>query len=289
MIKVTIDPLSGFCFGVVTAVDRVDKFLAENPNEKLFCLGSIMHNAEEVRRLEKKGMVTINHQDITKMKPAHIMIRAHGEPPSTYELVEKHGHQLIDATCPVVLKLQHRIKQSFIENPDSQIVIFGKKGHAEVIGLQGQTNNKAIVISDKAEIQQHIDPLKPIILFSQTTMPQDKFKEVSEILKSYCKAGVEVNDSICKRVSNREIELREFVEKHDVVVFISGKDSSNGNLLYKACLQKNPNTYFVSSVNELKREWFLNNISVGICGATSTPLWLMEKVALEIQNYFKNN
>ncbi len=284
MIKVTIDPLSGFCFGVVTAVERVEKFLAENPNEKLFCLGSIMHNAEEVRRLEKKGMVTITHEEIEKMEPAHIMIRAHGEPPATYELIERHEHQLIDATCPVVLKLQHRIKQSFIDNPNSQIVIFGKKGHAEVIGLQGQTNNTAIVISDEAEIQQLINPLKPIILFSQTTMPQDKFKDVSKALKGFCKAGVEVHDSICKRVSNRDRELRKFVEKHDIVIFISGKDSSNGNLLYKACLQNNPNTHFVSSAKELKREWFSNNISVGICGATSTPRWLMEKVALEIQN-----
>ncbi len=286
MIKVTIDPLSGFCFGVVTAVNMVEKFLADNPEEKLYCLGSIMHNAEEVNRLEKKGMTTITHEELAKMKSAKIMIRAHGEPPSTYRLIKDNSHQLIDATCPVVLKLQQRIKQSYIENPDSQIIIFGKKGHAEVIGLQGQTNNKALVISDKTEIQQYINPDKPTILFSQTTMPQSKFDEVAQYLKDFCKKGVEVHDSICRRVSNREQELRKFVVKHDVIIFISGKDSSNGKLLYKACLQKNPNTYFVSSIDELQKEWFSDQTTVGICGATSTPLWLMEKVAAEIENYF---
>ncbi len=284
MIRVHIDPNSGFCFGVVTAVKKVEKFLSENPGKQLFCLGSIMHNAEEVKRMEELGMVTINHGNLSEMNPSPIMIRAHGEPPSTYQNIENAGHDLIDATCPVVLKLQVRIKQSFEDNPDKQILIFGKKGHAEVIGLQGQTKNKAIVISDCTEVKTLVDPQIPVILFSQTTMPQDKFETIANCLQEHCQRGVEIYNTICKKVSNREQELREFSKKHDVIVFISGRDSSNGNLLYQICKSINPKTYFVSSIEELQHSWFADNISVGICGATSTPLWLMEDVAKTIEN-----
>jgi 4-hydroxy-3-methylbut-2-enyl diphosphate reductase len=286
MIKVHVDSHSGFCFGVVTAVKKVEKFLADNPDKQLFCLGSIMHNAEEVKRLETLGMVTIKHDNLLEMKPSDVMIRAHGEPPSTYQHIENSGHTLIDSTCPVVLKLQQRIKEAFNENPDKQIVIFGKKGHAEVIGLQGQTNNKAIVITECLEVETSIKPHVPVILFSQTTMPQDKFEAVANCLKEFCQGEVEVNNTICKRVANREPELREFSKKHDVVVFISGRESSNGNLLYQVCLSENQNTHFVSSLEELKREWFSEDMSVGVCGATSTPLWLMEKVAKAIETFY---
>jgi 4-hydroxy-3-methylbut-2-enyl diphosphate reductase len=286
MIRVHIDPNSGFCFGVVTAVKKVEKFLSENPGKQLFCLGSIMHNAEEVKRLEGLGMVTINHNNLSEIKASPVMIRAHGEPPSTYKEIEKAGHNLLDATCPVVLKLQLRIKEAYIENPGRQIVIFGKKGHAEVIGLQGQTNNQAIVITECSEVKVSINPQIPVILFSQTTMPQDKFETVSKCIQEHCQSEVVVHNTICKRVSNREQELREFSKKHDAVIFISGKDSSNGNLLFKVCQTINPKTWFVSSVDEVQASWFIDGMSVGVCGATSTPLWLMEQVASTIEKFY---
>lgn len=286
MLKIDIDPNSGFCFGVETAVKRIEDFLDKNSESKLYCLGSVMHNAEEVKRLERKGMVTIGHRDISNMPPSSIMIRAHGEPPETYKMIKEKGHRLIDATCPVVIGLQKIIKNTYIKNPDKQIVIFGKEGHAEVIGLQGQTNNTAIVISDIQAIEQTIDPRIHVFLFSQTTMPQDKFKEISSYMQRYCLSGITINDTVCKRVSNRENELREFSKQHDIILFISGRESSNGNLLYKVCLKENPNTHFVGSVNEVDKTWFTDGMTVGICGATSTPLWLMQKIKNTIQNFF---
>lgn len=286
MIDVTIDSHSGFCFGVVTAVKKAEKFMSENNATRLHCLGSIMHNAEEVKRLEELGMTTISHAQIYSMSPATIMIRAHGEPPATYELLKEKKHQLIDATCPVVLKLQQQIRASFLKFPEKQIVIFGKKGHAEVIGLQGQTDNKAIVISSYDEIQQIIDPDIDIILFSQTTMPLQAFLEIEKRLYLYSKKNVESHNTICKRVINREEELSAFCKKFDVIIFISGKNSSNGQLLFQICIETNKKSYFISSIDEIDRKWFTDGITVGVCGATSTPLWLMEKTANAIKNLF---
>ncbi|MDD2563434.1 MAG: 4-hydroxy-3-methylbut-2-enyl diphosphate reductase [Salinivirgaceae bacterium] len=286
MIDVTIDSRSGFCFGVVTAVKKAEEFMTENHKTRLHCLGHIMHNAEEVKRLEKLGMTTINHTQIESMDPATIMIRAHGEPPETYDLIKNQNHKLIDATCPVVLKLQQRIRQAYLKHPDKQIVIFGKKGHAEVIGLEGQTDNTAIVISNNSEIPEIIDPNKEIILFSQTTMPLHAFLEIEKLLHGFSNKEIKSHNTICKRVINREKELSEFCKNFDVIVFISGKNSSNGQLLFQVCIQTNKNSHFISSINEINSDWFTDKCTVGVCGATSTPLWLMEQTAQAIKNIF---
>ena len=286
MIDVTIDSRSGFCFGVVTAVKKAEEFMAKNNSTQLNCLGSIMHNAEEVKRLENMGMQTISHAQIESMKPATIMIRAHGEPPETYDFIKNRNHKLIDATCPVVLKLQQQIRQAYINNPDKQIVIFGKEGHAEVIGLEGQTENMAIVISSNSEIPKIIDRNKEIILFSQTTMPQQSFLEIEKLLREFSHKNVESHNTICKRVINREQELSEFCGGFDVIVFISGKNSSNGQLLFQVCIETNKNSHFISSIDEINPNWFTNNCTVGVCGATSTPLWLMEQTSQAIKKIF---
>ena len=279
MIKVTIDPHSGFCTGVVSAITKIETFLEHHNNDKLYCIGSIVHNSEEVQRLQKKGLVTINSDEISKIPPSSVLIRAHGEPPSTYIEIEKAKHQLIDATCKVVLNLQKKIGKTYIENPDKQIIIFGKHGHAEVIGLQGRTDNKAIVINDISEIEKNINPDREILLFSQTTMPLDKYRTIEEKLRKYCNKPVKRFNTICRHVMRRENQLKEFAKSQDVIVFISGKDSSNGQFLYKVCYDNNPKSYLISSPDEISKKWFSNDITVGVCGATSTPLWLMEKTA----------
>ncbi len=288
--KVEIDDNSGFCFGVVNAIQLAEMELEKS--EPLYCLGDIVHNSAEVDRLKTKGLVTINHEEFKELKNCKVLLRAHGEPPETYQIALQNNIQLIDASCPVVLRLQKNIKTGFDEILDKggQVVIYGKEGHAEVNGLVGQTNGEAIVIGSRVDLDK-IDFSKPINLFSQTTKSIEGFYDIEKEIR---KRMIETqgndnvllisNDTICRQVSHRQPQLREFVKKHDVVIFVSGKKSSNGKMLYQVCKDENKNTYFVSDENELNKDWFSKAKSVGICGATSTPRWLMEKIANNIQN-----
>lgn len=271
-LEVHIDDHSGFCFGVVYAIEMAEEILDEQGY--LYCLGDIVHNDEEVNRLTKKGLKIINHEELQTIEDQKVLIRAHGEPPSTYELAIKNNLTLIDASCPVVLKLQNRIKNSF--DKDETIYIYGKHGHAEVIGLLGQTSNKAVVFQDISELDLASLP-RNITLYSQTTKSTDKFYEINEILKSNG-ISVNTNDTICRQVSNRDKELRAFAERFDKIIFVSGTKSSNGKVLYNVCKEKNPNTFFVSNAGQIESAWFNENETIGICGATSTPMWLMEQV-----------
>lgn len=271
-LDVHVDQHSGFCFGVVYAIEMAEEILDNEGH--LYCLGDIVHNDEEVKRLTKKGLIIINHEDLKKLKGEKVLIRAHGEPPSTYELSINNNLTLIDASCPVVLKLQNRIKNSY--DKDETIYIYGKHGHAEVIGLLGQTGNKAIVFQDISELDIPSLP-KNITLYSQTTKSTDKFYEINQILRDNG-ITINTNDTICRQVSNRDKELRDFSSKFDHIVFVSGTKSSNGKVLFNVCKDKNPNTYFVSNADEVNPAWFKANESIGICGATSTPMWLMEQV-----------
>lgn len=278
-LNVTIDKSSGFCFGVVYAIDMAEDILdAEN---HLYCLGDIVHNDEEVERLKAKGLKIIDHADLQELQNEKVLIRAHGEAPSTYELALKNNLTLIDASCPVVLKLQNRIKNSHDDN--EQILIFGKHGHAEVIGLQGQTNGKAIVFQDISELDT-VELPNSFTLYSQTTKSVDKFYQIKDelISRGY---DVKANDTICRQVSNRYEELEKFVSDFDKIVFVSGKKSSNGKVLYDVCKKYNNQSYFISNIEELDSSWFSDNDTVGICGATSTPMWLMDQVKAELESY----
>ena len=278
-LDVHIDQFSGFCFGVVYAIEMAEDILNEEGH--LYCLGDIVHNDEEVKRLTKKGLIIINHEELKNLTNEKVLIRAHGEPPATYELAIKNNLTLVDASCPVVLKLQNRIKNSF--DKDENIYIYGKHGHAEVIGLLGQTRNKAVVFQDINELDLENIP-KNITLYSQTTKSTDKFYEINNILKDN---GITINsnDTICRQVSNRDKELRGFAAQFDHIVFVSGTKSSNGKVLFNVCKEKNPQTYFVSCPEEVDPNWFKTGQSVGICGATSTPMWLMEKVEETIKKF----
>jgi 4-hydroxy-3-methylbut-2-en-1-yl diphosphate reductase len=278
-LKVYIDQHSGFCFGVVYAIEMAEEILDEHGY--LFCLGDIVHNDEEVNRLAKKGLRIIDHEELKNLHNEKVLIRAHGEPPSTYELAINNNLTLIDASCPVVLKLQNRIKNSF--DKDETIYIYGKHGHAEVIGLLGQTNNKAVVFQDINELDIPSLP-KNLTLYSQTTKSTDKFYEINDILKEQG-ITVNTNDTICRQVSNRDKELRDFADKFDKIIFVSGTKSSNGKVLYNVCKERNPNTFFVSNPDQVVKEWFGNNETVGICGATSTPMWLMEQVKERLETF----
>jgi len=278
-LQVNIDKSSGFCFGVVYAIEMAEDIL---DNEGyLYCLGDIVHNDEEVERLTNRGLKIIDHEVLKNLRDEKVLIRAHGEAPSTYQLALENNLTLIDASCPVVLKLQNRIKNS--HDDDEQVLIFGKHGHAEVIGLQGQTDGKAIVFQDLAELDNVELPAK-FTLYSQTTKSTDKFYHIKDELLS---RGYEVkaNDTICRQVSNRYEELENFVGHYDKIVFVSGKKSSNGKVLYDVCKKHNDNSYFISNVEELDQTWFNENDKVGICGATSTPMWLMEKVKAALEQY----
>jgi 4-hydroxy-3-methylbut-2-en-1-yl diphosphate reductase len=278
-LRVTIDQDSGFCFGVVYAIDMAEEILAEDGY--LFCLGDIVHNDEEVKRLKAMGLRIISHDDLLNIRNEKVLIRAHGEAPETYRLALDNNITLIDASCPVVLKLQNRVKNSYDNN--EKVLLFGKHGHAEVIGLQGQTNNEALVFQDIAELDDVELPNK-FTLYSQTTKSTAKFYEIKDEL---IKRGYEIkaNDTICRQVSSRDEDLRKFVVNYDHVVFVSGKKSSNGKVLFEVCKSINPNTYFVSSEEELSKEIFSPGNTVGICGATSTPWWLMEKVKAVLEKY----
>jgi 4-hydroxy-3-methylbut-2-en-1-yl diphosphate reductase len=276
-LQVTIDHNSGFCFGVVYAIEMAEDILDEQGY--LYCLGDIVHNDEEVKRLESKGLRVITHADLAGLQNEKVLIRAHGEPPSTYELALKNNLELVDASCPVVLKLQNRIKNSY--DKKEKIFIYGKHGHAEVVGLLGQTNNEAVVFQDAEELRSHPLPER-LTLYSQTTKSTDKFYEIKHMLED---AGIQVeaNDTICRQVSNRDKELREFARKFDTIIFVSGSKSSNGKVLYNVCKETNPGTHFVCNVKDVNPDWFVSGQTVGICGATSTPMWLMEEVRDAIQ------
>lgn len=278
-LKVTIDQDSGFCFGVVYAIDMAEDILAEDGY--LYCLGDIVHNDEEVNRLKAMGLKIISHEDMVNIKNEKVMIRAHGEAPETYRLALENNITLIDASCPVVLKLQNRVKNSYDNN--EKVLLFGKHGHAEVIGLQGQTNNDALVFQDISELDQ-VDLPQKFTLYSQTTKSTAKFYEIKDelIRRGY---DIKANDTICRQVSSRDEDLRKFVVNYDHIVFVSGKKSSNGKVLFEVCKSINPNTHFISSEEELSREMFKPGDKVGICGATSTPLWLMQKVKALLEQY----
>jgi len=278
-LSVTIDKASGFCFGVVYAIEMAEDILADE--DYLYCLGDIVHNDEEVRRLTDKGLRIIDHEQLQHLQNEKVLIRAHGEAPSTYQLALENNLILIDASCPVVLKLQNRIKNSYDDK--EQILIFGKHGHAEVIGLQGQTDGNAIVFQDLAELDDVDLPAK-FTLYSQTTKSTEKFYHIKDQLLS---RGYEVkaNDTICRQVSNRYEDLENFVVNYDKIIFVSGKKSSNGKVLYDVCKKFNDQSYFISAIDELDLSWFNPNDKVGIAGATSTPMWLMEQVKARLESF----
>ena len=282
--KVVIDHKSGFCFGVVNAINKAEETLAKG--EKLYCLGDIVHNGMEVKRLESIGLITIDRKQYFTLKNCRVLLRAHGEPPETYQYAQANNIELIDATCPVVLKLQQRVSKAFrdMQQQNGQIILFGKKGHAEVIGLNGQTNNQAIIVENETDLSK-IDTDKPAYLFSQTTKSIDHFNQLAKIIDKKLNQPMIVKDTICRQVSNRVPRLKEFAARHDVLIFVGGKKSSNAKFLFDVCKQSNPNSYFVSSTEDLNYDWFAGKSSTGICGATSTPQWLMEQVAKTIKNY----
>lgn len=285
--RIEIDKKSGFCFGVINAVRAAEGELHTTPH--LYCLGDIVHNNEEVQRLEKLGMKTISREEFFSMKNCKVLIRAHGEPPETYEYARQNNIELIDATCPVVITLQERVKNSYMATKpvDGQIVIYGKNGHAEIIGLNGQTHHSAIIIEKKDDLEK-IDFSKPISFYSQTTKRVEDFHELAGMIKSKAlpDVKVEIKDTICRQVSNRVPHLKKFAPQFDLILFVAGKKSSNGQYLYTICKESNPNTQMISSVKELDNQWFKNINSVGICGATSTPNWVMEEIADWIDKKF---
>lgn len=274
--RVEIDSKSGFCFGVTTAIRKAEEVLDREGT--LYCLGDIVHNTAEVERLRRKGLITITHEEMKGLRNVKMLLRAHGEPPSTYELARRNNIEIIDATCPVVLQLQRRIKAAWEADKikETQIVIYGKKGHAEVNGLVGQTAGEAMVVQDISELE-NIDPAKRIDLYSQTTSSLEGFREmVGEIEGRRGKGNLRWSDTICRQVANRLTGIREFASSHEVVIFVCGAKSSNGKVLYDACREVNPRSYFISSPEELQPEWTEGAGSIGICGATSTPAWLMQ-------------
>jgi 4-hydroxy-3-methylbut-2-enyl diphosphate reductase len=293
--QVVIDKNSGYCFGVEYAIQMAEEEL-DNTSE-LYCLGDIVHNDVEINRLKAKGLRIITREQLAELKNCKVLIRAHGEPPETYHLALKNNIELIDASCPVVLKLQNRIKNSFddIKKKQGQLLIYGQKGHAEVIGLLGQTQNEAIVISGEDELEK-IDYTKPIVLYSQTTKSTKGFynlkkkieEKISKVNGEVSSDFFDANDSICRQVSNREPQLEKFSKEFDVIIFVSGKKSSNGKALFNVCKSINPRSYFIEDESELQPEWFTGVSRVGIAGATSTPVWLMEKVRDKILSDFNN-
>lgn len=289
--QVTIDKNSGYCFGVEFAIKMAEDEMEQS--DQLYCLGDIVHNDMEVSRLSAKGLVVIDREQLSGLRDCKVLIRAHGEPPETYRTAIENNIELIDASCPVVLKLQHRVKNAFdkMEREEGQIVIYGKKGHAEVIGLTGQTLEKAIVVMEDSDLDK-IDFKRPVTLFSQTTKSTKGFYEISQKIEERIQAAKQevnretfnANDSICRQVSNREPQLNRFSQENDVILFVSGKKSSNGKALYQVCLEQNERSYFIENETEINQDWFHKDEKVGICGATSTPMWLMEQVKSYVES-----
>jgi 4-hydroxy-3-methylbut-2-en-1-yl diphosphate reductase len=287
-IKVSIDPGSGFCFGVVYAIQMAEEEL--DRSGELYCLGDIVHNNMEVERLKAKGLRIITHTELENLHNCKVLIRAHGEPPETYKTALKNNIELIDASCPVVLKLQNRVRNSYevINDDEGQVVIYGEAGHAEVNGLVGQTSGSAIVVKEEKDLDK-IDFTKPVYFFSQTTKSTKGFAHMKQIIEQRIEQSghksdsLIANDTLCRQVSNREPHLKKFATDHDVIIFVSGRKSSNGKALYSVCQAVNDKSYFISEPSELNPKWLEGAASAGICGATSTPLWLMENVARAIQ------
>lgn len=274
--QIEIDNSSGFCFGVTTAIKKAEEELASG--KTLYCLGDIVHNGMECERLKQLGLVTINHEEMRRLKGVKVLLRAHGEPPATYELARQNNIEIIDATCPVVLQLQRRIKKQYDTCPDAQIVIFGKPGHAEVMGLVGQTESRAIVIANVEEVKR-LDFSRDIYLYSQTTKSLDEFHRIIEYIQSHIapQATFRSFDTICRQVANRMPNISAFAARHDLVLFVCGRKSSNGKVLYNECRSVNPNSHLIEGPGEIRREWLDGVNTIGICGATSTPKWLMEQ------------
>lgn len=281
MLQIEIDNGSGFCFGVTTAIQKAEEELSKG--NQLYCLGDIVHNGMECERLRKMGLITINHDDMRKLHDVKVLLRAHGEPPETYELARQNHIEIIDATCPVVLQLQKRIKRQY-EAGEGQIVIFGKKGHAEVLGLVGQTQSTAIVIESVDEVAK-LDFSRDIFLYSQTTKSLDEFHRIIEYIQQHISSSAtfKSSDTICRSVANRMPNISQFASRHDLILFVCGRKSSNGKVLYNECLRVNPNSHLIEGPDEIDRLWLKDIKTVGICGATSTPKWLMEKCRDAIQ------
>jgi 4-hydroxy-3-methylbut-2-enyl diphosphate reductase len=280
---ITIDKYSGFCFGVVYAIQMAEDILKHE--ESLYCLGDIVHNNKEVERLNAIGLKVINHKELKDLKDCTVLIRAHGEPPETYKIALENNIQLLDASCPVVLKLQHKIKEGYeqLKDINGQVVIYGKEGHAEVTGLLGQTKGEAIIITTINDLEK-VDFSRPIYIYSQTTKSPKAYEQITAEIKKRVDIASDnqvkyiVHDTLCRQVSGREPQLKQFARDNDVVVFVSGKKSSNGKMLFQSCKTENSNSYFISDLDELNYEWFSGAGKIGICGATSTPRWLMEDV-----------
>lgn len=290
--KITIDSNSGYCFGVEYAIQMAEDEM--EAGEGLYCLGDIVHNNMEIERLASKGLRIISKEDLANLSNCKVLIRAHGEPPETYALALRNNITLIDASCPVVLKLQNRVKHSYdkIKDSEGQIVVYGQKGHAEVIGISGQTEDKAIIVTTENDLDL-IDFSKPIAFYSQTTKSTEGFYKMKALIEQKIQesghnheddAFFDANDSICRQVSNREPQLSKFAIENDVIIFVSGKKSSNGKALYSVCKRENPRSFFIENETELEPNWFDNCQTVGICGATSTPMWLMQRVSEAIKN-----
>ena len=279
MVNIEIDSGSGFCFGVTTAIRKAEEELAKG--NTLYCLGDIVHNGQECERLKEMGLITINHEEFAQLHNVKVLLRAHGEPPETYELAKANNIEIIDATCPVVLRLQQRIKREFDNTSDSnnkQIVIYGKNGHAEVLGLVGQTRGQAIVIENLSEVNR-LDFSKDIRLYSQTTKSLDEFRQIVAYIKEHIspEASFEYYDTICRQVANRMPNIQTFAANHDLIFFVCGRKSSNGKILFQECKKVNPNTFLIDQPEEIDRKMLEGTTSIGICGATSTPKWLMEE------------
>ena len=288
MAIIEIDQYSGFCFGVTRAINMAEEQLADTGH--LYCLGDIVHNSNEVERLKQEGLETITHEQLKELHDVNVLLRAHGEPPETYEIARRNNIKIIDATCPVVLKLQQRIKHTYNDEPNEpQIVIYGKRGHAEVNGLVGQTSGKALVIESVNEIDK-IDFSRNVYLYSQTTKSVQELKKIIEAVKQRMTGGAELKiyDTICRSVANRIPQIREFATRHDLILFVCGSKSSNGKILFGECLDANPNSHLVSNESEINPQWLVGKKSIGICGATSTPMWLMNSVKSAIERIVCN-
>ena len=284
-LKVEIDNGSGFCFGVTTAIRKAEEELAKGC--KLYCLGDLVHNGMEVERLHDQGLETIDHEQLKSLHNAKVLLRAHGEPPKTYDIARQNNIEIIDATCPVVLALQRRIKHKWSIKREAQTVIFGKKGHAEVLGLVGQTHGEAIVVESLEEVKEKIDHSKDINLYSQTTKNLDEYRHIIEYIQSNIAAEsvFKSYDTICRQVANRMPHIADFAAHHDIILFVCGRKSSNGHALFTRCKEVNINSHLVERKDEIDFSWFDNAETVGICGATSTPKWLMEECKDAILSY----
>jgi len=276
VLQIEIDNGSGFCFGVTTAIQKAEEELSKGTT--LYCLGDIVHNGMECERLRQMGLITINHEEMEQLHDVKVLLRAHGEPPATYELARRNNIEIIDATCPVVLQLQKRIKTQYKASPNTQIVIFGKNGHAEVLGLVGQTEGRAIVIEKYDDVDK-LDYSHDIYLYSQTTKSLDEFHRIIDYIQAHISPSAHFQsfDTICRQVANRMPNISQFASRHDLILFVCGRKSSNGKVLYSECLRINPNSHLVEGPEEIQKEWLEGIKTVGICGATSTPKWLMEQ------------